>query len=330
MTAVSLRGGRKLGIGLLSRRMAFDLTDLRLFLQVVDGGSITRGAERTHLALASASARISSMEKALGAPLLVRHRRGVLPSPAGWLLVAHARLIVERLARMESELARFADGQPSTLVFLANTSATETFAAAAVTEYMRDQTDIDVELKELPSEQIVAAVTNGNAELGLIADTVDVGRLECRMVRPDPLVVVTRRDHEVADRARISFSECLDHPFVGYVEGNPLQEHLSGRSHPLGRRPRYRARLPETEAICRAVSAGVGIAVLPALAASRWRGSLDLVMVPLTNTWAQRALILCSRRWSELSRPASALAEHVMMTGGVDHLSEDGRSEGQR
>jgi hypothetical protein len=66
--------------------MAYDLTDLELFLQVVDQGSITQGAERAHLSLASASARITAMEKALGAKLLDRHRRGVVPSPTGWLL----------------------------------------------------------------------------------------------------------------------------------------------------------------------------------------------------------------------------------------------------
>src|ERR1700742_3260629 len=58
--------------------MAYDLNDLQLFLQVVDHGSITEGAKRSHMSLASASARVSAMEKALGAPLLTRHRRGVL------------------------------------------------------------------------------------------------------------------------------------------------------------------------------------------------------------------------------------------------------------
>src|SRR5262245_8883306 len=86
-----------------SRPMTYDLTDLQLFLQVVDQGSITQGADRSHLSLASASARIKAMEKALGAPLLVRHRRGVVPSPAGWLLVAHAREVVGQIARMRSE-----------------------------------------------------------------------------------------------------------------------------------------------------------------------------------------------------------------------------------
>src|SRR5262245_39192511 len=89
--------------------MAYALTDLELFLQVVDHGSITQGADRAHLSLASASTRIAAMEKALGAKLLERHRRGVVPTPAGWLLVAHARAIVGQLVRMQTELARAAD-----------------------------------------------------------------------------------------------------------------------------------------------------------------------------------------------------------------------------
>ncbi|MGE5649631.1 MAG: helix-turn-helix domain-containing protein, partial [Bacillota bacterium] len=61
--------------------MRFDLTDMQLFLHIVEAGSITGGAERAHLALASASARVRSMEELLGMPLLVRGRRGVHPTP---------------------------------------------------------------------------------------------------------------------------------------------------------------------------------------------------------------------------------------------------------
>jgi Bacterial regulatory helix-turn-helix protein, lysR family len=57
--------------------MAYDLTDLELLLQVVDRGSITQGAERAHLSLASASARITAMEKALGARSLDRCSDGL-------------------------------------------------------------------------------------------------------------------------------------------------------------------------------------------------------------------------------------------------------------
>jgi DNA-binding transcriptional LysR family regulator len=139
--------------------MAYDLTDLELFLQVVDQGSITQGAEHTHLSLASASTRITAMEKALGAKLLDRHRRGVVPSPTGWLLVAHARAIVGQLARMRTELARCSDGLQSPLVVLANTSATQTLVPTALADFLATHSDVDVELQERPSHEIVAAVT---------------------------------------------------------------------------------------------------------------------------------------------------------------------------
>src|SRR5581483_3395035 len=71
---------RKPGFAKCEGSMRFDLVDLGLFRHVVEAGSITRGAERAHLALAAASTRIRSMEQALGAPLLVRSRHGVTPT----------------------------------------------------------------------------------------------------------------------------------------------------------------------------------------------------------------------------------------------------------
>ena len=74
--------------------MHFDLTDLRLFTAVADEGSITAGAARSGLALASASARVRRMEAALGAALLERGRRGVQLTPAGFALAHHGRLVL--------------------------------------------------------------------------------------------------------------------------------------------------------------------------------------------------------------------------------------------
>src|ERR1700752_2499047 len=103
--------------------MAHELNDLQLFRQGVDPGSVTQGAKHSHMSLASASARVSAMEKALGGPLLTRHRRGVVPSQTGWVLVAHARAIVAEYGRMRAELTRCSDGLRATLVVLANASA---------------------------------------------------------------------------------------------------------------------------------------------------------------------------------------------------------------
>jgi len=76
--------------------MHFDLTDLRLYLHILDSGNITAGAARSHLSLAAASARIRAMEASLGTEFLQRGRRGVTPTPAGKALAQHARRLLNR------------------------------------------------------------------------------------------------------------------------------------------------------------------------------------------------------------------------------------------
>jgi DNA-binding transcriptional LysR family regulator len=165
---------------------------------------------------------------------------------------------------MRSELARYSDGLRSPLLIQANTSATETLMPTVIAEFLAENPDVDLELEERPSHDIV--------------------------------------------------TECMSHPFVGFTEGNPLQEHLSGQAQPLGLRPRYRAHLPTTEAICGAVAAGIGIAVVPAVAAARWERTYRLHSVELTNAWAQRHMLLCCRDRNELSVHAAALAAHLAAT----------------
>ena len=71
------------------KALRFDLTDMRLFLTVVEQGSLTKGAESMNLALASVSERMSGMESSLGAQLLERNRRGVTTTAAGDALIRH-------------------------------------------------------------------------------------------------------------------------------------------------------------------------------------------------------------------------------------------------
>ena len=284
--------------------MAFDLLDLRLFLAVAEYGSITRAAELVHLSLPSASGRIRAMEAASGAPLLDRHRRGVRPTRPGALLLAHAREIVERHDRMRLELADLA-GRPATVTVLANTAAS-TLLPDILIGFLAEHPDADVDLLERPSHRIVVGLTSGRAEFGILADTVDLGGLETVRLCPDPLLVACAPDHPLAAAGSLAFADVLDRPFVGYAEGNPLEEHLRRHALPLGAHPRHRGRFPDTASVCRAVAAGVGIAVLPGRSIAH-----GLVGVPLDDAWAHRNLVLASRDRTGLSRPARALAERI-------------------
>lgn len=292
----------------MSTAFRFDLTDLTLFLHVVEEGSITAGAERSHLSLASASVRIRGMEEVLGVSLLERQRSGTKPTAAGLAVAHHARLALLQLERMRGELDTYKGGLAGTIRILSNTAAITDYLPQVLAEFLIDYPAIDIDLEERPSHMIVRQLLDGGAELGIIADSVDVSALEVAPFRTDSLVVVTGRKHLLAKRRRITFAEALGFDFIGLEDESALQQHLNLRAEILGKRMHPRIRLRGFDAVCRMVEAGVGIAVVPKMAAERCARSMDLRIVPVGESWADRRLLICVRRFDSLSAPAGRLA----------------------
>ncbi|WP_172705032.1 MULTISPECIES: LysR substrate-binding domain-containing protein [Sphingomonadales] len=82
----------------------------------------------------------------------------------------------------------------------------------------------------------------------------------------------------------------------------------------LGRRINYRVRLRSFETVARLVEAGIGMGILPLRAAERL-GSDALCVVPLSDRWAHRRLLLCARRFADLSGHALALIDEIKRQG---------------
>jgi DNA-binding transcriptional LysR family regulator len=158
--------------------MRFDLADLSLFRHVLEAGSITHGAERANLALAAASTRIRQMEEALGAPLLVRSRQGIVPTQAGRILLQHARTMLQQAEKLREELGVFAGGQAGQIRVLSNTNALTEFLPEALSSFLSAHPNVSVDLVERLSDEIVGLIAEGVADLGIIAGTVDPGALE--------------------------------------------------------------------------------------------------------------------------------------------------------
>jgi DNA-binding transcriptional LysR family regulator len=291
--------------------LRFDLTDLRLFLNIAEAGSITAGAERSHIALASASARVRGMEHALGAALLTRRKRGVEPTEAGRALLHHARAVLDQMERMRADLGEYARGFKGRVRLLSNTAALTEFLPQALSGYLADHPGVDIELEEHPSTDIVNAVAAGYADVGIVADSADTARLETFAFRPDRLMLIVPRQHPLAARRSISFCESLDHDYVGLAEGSALQAHLEAHAARAGRRLRYRVRLATFDAVCEMVACGVGVAVVPATALERAHCRALLERVSLDDRWALRELRICVRSAAALQPHASELVRRI-------------------
>ena len=308
--------------------MRFDLTDLRLFLHVVEAGSITHGAERMNLALAAASTRIRNMEAALGTPLLHRERQGVRPTEAGRTLLHHARMLLQQADRMRGDLAEYADGLRGQVRLMSNTNALTEFLPEPLSAFLAAHPQVNIDLEERLSDEIVAAVAEGTADVGIVAGTVEVAGLEVLPFRVDRFVLVVATNHPLASLPppfpppqagegqgggppRLAFADTLDFDFVGLDRASALQRFLSEKAERIGRRLRLRVQLRSFDAVCRLVECNVGIGVVPATTAERHAKTMSIHRIELTDEWAIRKLTICVRRQADMPVYARELVRHL-------------------
>jgi len=298
--------------------MRFDLVDLRLFVNVCDAGSIAGGAARSHLAAQSASDRVLAMEAALGAPLLLRDRRGVRATEAGHTLLRHARVILRQAEHMVGELSAHAQGLRTHVRLLCNAAAMAEYLPEALGAFLREQPGVSLDVETRASVDIVRAVREGQADLGLLASSADLAGLACRSVREDALQVLVPRGHRLAGQGEASLANIVDADLVGLERDNPLQAHIDAQAAKAGRRLAYRVRLGSFDAVSRMVAAGIGLAVLPRTAAVRAQAAWPVEALTLAEPWAQRWLIACARDFAALPPLTRALADALAPAGEGD------------
>ena len=291
--------------------MRFDLADLSLFRDVVEAGSITRGAERANLALAAASTRIRNMEITLGSQLLVRGRQGVSLTHAGRTLLQHARVILRQAEQLREDLGAYAGGLAGQVRVLSNTNALTEFLPETLSSFLTAHPSVSIDLEERLSDEIVALVAEGVADLGIIAGTVDPGSLETYPFRKDRFVLVVANDHPLAKRKRIGFADVLDRDFVGLDRASALQRFLADKAARIGRPLRLRIQLRSFDAVCRLVERNVGIGIVPETTARRVVPAMAITAVDLTDAWALRDLTICVRDLEELPTYARELVAHL-------------------
>jgi molybdate transport repressor ModE-like protein len=291
----------------------FDLIDLRLFVHVAEAGSITHGAVRANMTLASASERIRAMEDALSAPLLERKRRGVQLTSAGRVLLHHAWVVTQQLEQMRGELANFGKGLRGHVRLLSNIGAME-FLPAPLAVFLSAHPNIDVDLEHHGSGEIVRDIAAGRGDIGIVGETVDpAAELENFPFAEIRLVLVTPLRHPLGRRRKIAFREALDREFVGFAAGSPMQDLLNYHAFRAGRRLKLRVRLNGSDLMCQMVEKGIGVAILPETAARRCRESMAIRIIPLTDNWARRQLMICVRNFRSLPVHAQRLVEFLRL-----------------
>lgn len=292
--------------------MHYDLTDLRLFLNVGELLSLTKAAEKSFLSVPSASLRIKQLEESFQTPLLIRQAKGLQLTQAGEALLKHARIVLQQLEVLHADLRPYAKGIKGRIRLQANSTATNTFLAEALSAFLNDNPDIDIELEEHPSRDVIAAVAKGAADLGIVAGTVDARDLDVLPLYSDELIVIAHPRHPINRHKSLRLADMLDEcRFVGLNQFNSVQAFLDRIAHGMGKRVNLRIQVGSFDAVCRMVEAGAGVAIVPRVCARGYARSENLRMLPLQDSWARREISLVRQHGRLLPEFGEALIRHL-------------------
>jgi DNA-binding transcriptional LysR family regulator len=287
-----------------------DLDSLALFVRAAEMRNLTRAAEASLITVPAASRRLSLLEHQFKAQLFERHSRGLQLTPAGERLLHLARDVIASVHQMRAEMGNYASGRQSVLRVHGNTSAMTQFLPGDVAAFQAARDDVRVVLEECWSEEAVRRVRTGEADVGVIVEGSDGSGLWCRPYRHDRLAAVLRRDDPL-DAQAVAFADLIERDLVGLEAGSTLTRLLTAQAAELMRPMALRVQVRSFEAVCRAVQAQLGVGVLPLAAARSLAEHMGLKVLPLTDAWAQRRMLLCVRSQPAAQTPLGALVAHL-------------------
>lgn len=297
--------------------MHFDLTSLKLFVQVAESKNITKGAEKMHLSLPAVSNRIKELESQAGVRLLYRAPKGVAVTPAGQVLLQHALTLLSQVENLKDDMQRFCEGVKGHIRVFANTTAVTEFMPEVLAGFLADHPNIDVDLQERLTTEIIRGVLDGTTDLGIMSGPVDTDGLEKHYFSTDRLVLAVTPNHPLAELPKVAFSEMIHYDFVGLHDGSTLQTFLNKLLRDANRRLRLRIQVSNFEAMCRMVEAGVGIGVVPESAAIRHRKTMLIVLKEIDEAWALRERYILTRQGASISNYAQELIDALKKHGGA-------------
>jgi DNA-binding transcriptional LysR family regulator len=279
-----------------------DLFTLRLFLSAVEEQQIGRAAIRENIAASTATKRVQDLEEIAGVKLLERTPKGVVPSPAGEVLVRYIRAIFGQLDDMRAEIAAFTEGMQGEVTIASARSIIAPFLARELGDFVRDFPLVDLVVREVENAAILTAVAAHEADIGVFAVVpgLDLTALDTMPYRKDRVVAVVPSSHPLAERESVSFADLLPENLIA-VEAMLNTFRVAAKR--LGRdefEPKYSVR--SAEVAMSLVQAGLGVSVQPECLVDR---KLDrIVAITFSEPWATRTISIATAH-GRLPSPAT-------------------------
>lgn len=290
-----------------------DLADLRLILAIAETGSIGQAARRLQISQPAASKRLTTLERTLHIPLLVRSTRGSRLTTEGAAIADWARQVLETVDAMIGAIDAMRSSDDVELRVASSLTLAEHLVPGWLSQLRRRHPQLQISLQVANSHEVQERVAKREADLGFVETPLIDARLNVVELARDELIVIAGPQHPWAGRTSISAAELRDEPLIVREAGSGTRDTLTESVGDI----EALLEMNSNAAIKSAVIAGAGAAVLSRLAVASDLASRQLIGLTVQDADLHRRLCAVWSRHTRLTDPALALLNLAGGDAGV-------------
>lgn len=290
--------------------MNITLRQLEIFEKVARTEHVTRASEQLYLTQSAVSMAISDLERITGAPLFERRGKKLILNDRGRLILPMVQEVLSKTGHIEQFL-KDSTGEPTgELTVGASTTIGNYLLPMILGEFSRKYPKAKAQLYVANSQQIEESVERGDADIGLIEGPAHNLSLKVTEWRSDELVVIAGNNHPFVNMRKVTAKMLSEANWIIREKGSGTREifeqAMEAKSIPYS----IAMELGHTEAIKKAVEAGLGISCLSRLAVTRAleNGWLNELFTPLN---LERRFFIITRDMKYTTKLLSAFIEHI-------------------
>jgi LysR family transcriptional regulator, carnitine catabolism transcriptional activator len=247
-------------------RIPIDLRELEVFVAVATARNFSRAALTLHVSQSALSRSVRIVEHALGARLFDRNTRSVKLTPTGNELLPVARRILSEFDESLSGLSQFIKGRRGQIK-ISVVPSVASILTTAITQFCVDRPDVGFLVRTDPAAGVLAAVTQGDVDIGVTAQPPPAGTFQYRHLMDDSYVLVCRPDDPLARAARspVGWDVFQKSRYIASAKGTSTRTEVDAVFTKLGLVPRPVHESTSLPIIGGLIAAGGGITALPAM-----------------------------------------------------------------
>ncbi len=304
-----------------------DVKRLRVLREVSARGSFSAAAAALAYTQSAVSQQIAALEREAGTVLVERNARGVRMTDAGRALVAHADVILARLADAEAELEAIAGMRGGRLRMVSFPTAGATIAPRSIALFRERHPGVEVTLAPREPHEGLDCIKRGECEIAL---TVEAGfepitdsAIERHHLLDDPFYICLSAGHRVAAKARIRLADLAEESWIlGTTARCPDGLILERACQAAGFEPRVAFQSDDYVSMQGFVAAGVGVCLIPDLALVAVRD--DVVVRCMQGRPLVRHVLAATLADGYVSPAAAAMLE-ILDEVSVEWVQQQGK-----